>query len=220
MEIIRTGEPALSGSSLHSSRRGETWLVVTLLMLWLLIASCAASDARPSDSVDGNPSSEPVDGQEHEDPQAAARDFGIQNAKHPEQGLVFGGQPTEDQLRELAASGYSVVNLRMPDEDAGFSETDLVEQLGVDYFGIPVNGAALEDAETYQRFYRAMDEAERPTLVHCASGNRVGALYYAYLVERGGKEPDEALEIARANGLRSDALAEAVTQHLARETPE
>ena len=59
-------------------------------------------------------------------------------------------------------------------------------------------------------------DGSRPVLAHCASGNRVGGLYYAYLMAKRGLPREDALEQARASGLRSDALVTAVDQWLAR----
>ena len=43
---------------------------------------------------------------------AEPRDFGLAGARTPEEGLLFGGQPTPEQLAAAAAAGYRVVDLR------------------------------------------------------------------------------------------------------------
>jgi uncharacterized protein (TIGR01244 family) len=132
----------------------------------------------------------------------------------PEEGLVFGGQPSEGQLAALAAAGYRVIDLRMPEENRGYDEAAAAEALGIEYHNVPVGGPTLGDAETYERFFELFESVERPVVVHCASGNRVGGLYYAWLVARQGVPREEAIERARENGLTSERLRETVDAYL------
>lgn len=139
--------------------------------------------------------------------------FGILNAKLPEEGVVFGGQPSRSQLEALADAGYVVIDLRTPQEDRGFDQAALAGELGLEYINIPVS--SFEDADAYDKFMAAFAEASRPVLVHCRSGNRVAAMYYAYLVSEAGVARDEALEKALAAGLSRAQLADQVDAFLA-----
>lgn len=150
-------------------------------------------------------------------PAAAAeqKDHGLRNAKHPEPGVLFGGQPTEEQLRAMAADGLSfVLDLRAEGEDRGFDEPAALQSLDVPYLSLPVDAERMEQPETFERFIEAMQDLDGPTLVHCASGNRVGALYYAYLVAGKGENREAARKRARDMGLRSSALEKAVERYL------
>jgi uncharacterized protein (TIGR01244 family) len=148
----------------------------------------------------------------------AQEDFGLSGARHSEEGLLFGGQPTSEQLAAAGAAGYRVLDLRAPSEDRGYDEAAEARRLGIEYRSIPVDAEALQRDETYEAFFAALEGA-RPVVAHCASGNRVGGLYYAYLVARRGLPREEALARAKANGLRSDALARTVDQWLDRRSP-
>ncbi len=146
---------------------------------------------------------------------AEQKDHGLRNAKHPEVGLLFGGQPTGSQLESMAADGLSLVlDLRTESEDRGFDEPAALESLGVPYLNLPVDDDRLALPETFERFIEAMEKADGPTLVHCASGNRVGVMYYAYLAAAKGVEREEARIRARESGLRSAALEKAVDRYL------
>lgn len=139
---------------------------------------------------------------------SAAQPFGIANESHPEQGLLASGQPTQAQLQEVAKAGYkTVIDLRPPAEDHGFDEPAAVREAGMSYVNIPVTVAAL-DAATVDQFIATLKAAERPVYVHCASSNRVGALYYAWLVLETGMAEEEALEKAKAAGLSNPELTE------------
>ncbi len=146
---------------------------------------------------------------------AEQKDHGLRGAKHPEPGVLFGGQPTEDQLKAMAADGLSfVLDLRAEGENRGFDEPAALQSLDVPYLNVPVDAERLAQPETFERFIEAMDKVDGPVLVHCASGNRVGALYYAYLVAGKGVDREEARTRAKENGLRSAALEKAVDGYL------
>ena len=102
----------------------------------------------------------------------------VPNQCRPENRLFCGGQPTAEQLADFAREGGGcVVNLRPQAEMGTFDEGAVVRELGMEYVHIPVAGpedlsrqAAATLADAMQRF-----DAEH-LMVHCASGQRVGAL--------------------------------------------
>lgn len=121
-------------------------------------------------------------------------------------GLYSGGQPTPQDLADLAAAGVrTVINLRAPAEVVGFDEEREAARLGLRYVSIPVAGPQDLTPETTARFSRVFEQAQREgaTLLHCASGNRAGALV---ALDRGLTHSDsrlEALALGRAAGLGS-----------------
>jgi uncharacterized protein (TIGR01244 family) len=128
-------------------------------------------------------------------------------------GVYFGGQPTRDGLRAMGELGVKmVINLR-PDvemEDrVAFDEPALVGELGMRYETIPVAGPSLGVAEA-ERLAEILGETSGPVLLHCGSSNRVGGLWALYLNRSRGYEPDDAIALGRAAGLRSDHLEEVV----------
>ena len=92
------------------------------------------------------------------------------------------GQPTEDQLRDAAAEGFTaVINLApvnppyTPADEAG-----LARELGPTYIYIPVAWNNPTDAD-FAAFEQAMSAtAGRRTLIHCAANFRVTAFYTLY----------------------------------------
>jgi|SRR5699024_1035256 len=125
------------------------------------------------------------------------------NQLHPEPGYVTGGQPTPEQLETAARNGIRrVINLRPPTEDAGYDEAEQADQLGLEYTVLPIAGApdlTRDNAEQLDALLAGDESA--PTLVHCASGNRVGALMALRAAWVHGKSADEALAIGRRWGL-------------------
>ena len=114
------------------------------------------------------------------------------------------GQPTPEQLAELARAGVrTVINLRAPDEPVEFDEATEAARLGLRYVRLPIKGAADLDRERVQAFGRVLDDARREggVLIHCASSNRVGAMIALDEALNRGCGLDEALERGRAAGL-------------------
>ncbi len=125
----------------------------------------------------------------------------LPNGRFTEDGILVGGQPTPGQLQTLSDLGYStVVNLRMPQENES-TDAASVESLGMDYEWIPVAGAQGVNETNARRLAEILKAADGPVVVHCASGNRVGALFAMKAFYVDGKSPEDALAAGRAAGL-------------------
>lgn len=140
----------------------------------------------------------------------------IPNACSPGSGLCTGGRPRPEHLAEAARRGVKVVvNLCPAAEMADYDEAAEVARLGMRYVSIPVTGPADLTLENAQRLSAALQGAgaSHGVLLHCASGNRAGALLALKASYVDGKSPAEALATGRAAGLR--ALEDFVSQLLA-----
>ena len=107
--------------------------------------------------------------------------------------LGTAGQPTAEQLADIAEAGYEVViNIdapaAIPDEDA------IVAALGLPFFHIPVIWTAPKQSDL-DLFFDLMDmlKGER-IFLHCAANARVSAFVYLYRMARLGVDPAEAKE--------------------------
>ena len=119
-------------------------------------------------------------------------------------GLYAGGQPSAAQLRDLAAQGVrTLIDLRQPDEDRGFDETAQAEALGLRYVRIPVAGADGLDAGTIRAVHQALQQSQGPVLLHCASGNRAGAVLGLVNARYEQASPEQALLLGQRAGLKS-----------------
>jgi protein tyrosine phosphatase (PTP) superfamily phosphohydrolase (DUF442 family) len=96
--------------------------------------------------------------------------------------LATGGQPSEQQVRELSAAGFEVVvNLGLLDPRYCLAdEAGLVGSLGLTYFHVPVDFTAprSHDLET---FFDVMDASrDKNVFVHCAANYRVSSFVALY----------------------------------------
>lgn len=128
---------------------------------------------------------------------------GLPNPKHPAPDCIVGGQPTPDQLAAAARAGVRrVINLRGASEDAGYDEAARAAELGLEYHAVPVTGPQDLTPEKARELEALLTAADRPmTLVHCASGARVGALIALRAGWLRGKSTAEAIAIGRRWGL-------------------
>ena len=146
----------------------------------------------------------------------AVRSAGITNLRTPEDNLLSSGQPTASQLRTAAAAGLkNVINLRTPEEELDYDEAELVESLGMQYFSIPVatggSGINAENAASLQQVLERLKG--QSALVHCGSGNRVGALM-ALSAFANGAPAAMALEEGTRWGMTSESLQQQVRESL------
>lgn len=120
----------------------------------------------------------------------------------PRPGLFTGGQPSPTDWAALKAQGVAmVVNLRSGEEMAGRNEAAEVAAAGMAYVGIPVPGEDAIDADNARRLWTLLKVSDAPVFVHCASGNRTGALLALGAAQAGGMSPEAALEFGRRAGL-------------------
>lgn len=146
----------------------------------------------------------------------------IPNARTPMEGVLTGGQPTEEQLAELARAGYrTLVNLRTEGEnEVSDREAELAEKLGMRYVHLPMAGAEGLTEDNAKALEEVLaDESVYPVVVHCGSGNRVGALFALKAFYFDCQNGKEALETGKAAGLTRLEPAVRKTLGVEDETP-
>lgn len=125
----------------------------------------------------------------------------VANLTQPAANRFSSGQPTQDQLAALAAAGVKhIVSLR-PASELDWDERSVVESLGMTFHNIPVgvpDGINQENAEAFSQVLA--DIGEEPVLMHCASGNRVGALVALKHAQDTG-DVETAITIGKAWGI-------------------
>lgn len=145
----------------------------------------------------------------------------LPNGATPLPDVITSGQPSAEQIESLAAARvHMVLDLRLPEEDRGFAEREVVEKAGMEYRNIPVSYDGVTD-ETFEAVRVAIG-AHRPILVHCRSANRVGGMLLPYLALDEGKGAEDAFDLACAIGLKNAALTEWAMDYVERhagETP-
>ena len=129
--------------------------------------------------------------------------YGLPMERHLPSGLVVGGQPDESALQAAKSAGRElVVSLRATEEADQDQEPKWVANLGMSFVSLPVKGSAGVTEEAARSLDEVLSRAPAAkTLLHCAAGNRAGAL----LALRGFFVADltrtEALSLGKDAGL-------------------
>jgi uncharacterized protein (TIGR01244 family) len=127
--------------------------------------------------------------------------------------IFFAGQPTAEAFRQAPSRNIKlVIDLRAPEEMAGsdgFDEAALAEALGMEYVSLPITGETFS-AERADELRQLLERSPGPAMIHCASSNRVGALWALYLHRHRGIGLDEAIARGQAAGMTKAPLVESV----------
>lgn len=132
----------------------------------------------------------------------ALEDVALPNLKMPRRDVFSCGQPSPEQLREIKEAGVvTIVDLRGPGE-SDWDEQAAVEGLGMAYHRVPVVGPEDISEENARRLGGILDDGSaQPVLIHCGSGNRVGALYALKAYYCDDCDGEQAMAAGRAAGL-------------------
>ncbi len=120
----------------------------------------------------------------------------------PDDKTIVCGALDDKKVAALAKSGVELVINLQPDDELTFDEAAAVEQAGMSYEHLPINGAA----ELKQLKILAFDNILRQhhgkkIAMHCGSGNRVGAAIALRAGWLRGRKMDTAMERGRSHGL-------------------
>jgi len=114
---------------------------------------------------------------------------------------ISSGQPDGATLDALKAAGFTtVIDFRANGEDRGIDEAKEVAARNMTYINFPIAGASDVTYDNARELDRLLSTVDGPVLVHCQSGNRVGALY-ALREKLAGASNEEALAVGKAAGL-------------------
>lgn len=116
--------------------------------------------------------------------------------------IATSGAIDADSIDKVKALGFkSILDIRTPREGV-VMEQKSAEKHGLAFENIPVGGTA-PTAESLARFTVWIENKDNyPTLVHCASANRVGLLWGMYRVQK-GVSLEEALGEAKTIGMKA-----------------
>lgn len=132
---------------------------------------------------------------------------GIANYTRVDAIVACGGATEPDAFAALAADGFrSVINLRLASEPGVAEEAAFVEAAGLIYIHLPMDGNAPDEAVAEAFLEAVAHPAHQPAYVHCASANRVGAVWAIKRVVRDGWTRERALDEAQAIGLKSPTM--------------
>jgi len=171
----------------------NVWAVFALTSIWSLSLITAQDDLAP----------------------VQKNELGTTRNVHSCEGLFLSGQPSQQDVKVIKEQGIKrVISLRQEGE-IDWQEGTVVQDAGLEFVAIPF---AAPDTLTDQVFDQVrkllQDSAQTPTLLHCGSANRVGAVWLTHRVLDQGVPLEVALKEARQIGLRTPAYEERAKQYI------
>jgi uncharacterized protein (TIGR01244 family) len=142
---------------------------------------------------------------------------GVVNYTRVDATVACAGATPVEALPELKKNGFaSVINFRMPTEQgANIDEAKATaEKVGLKYIHIPYQTPTPEIADAFLK--AVADPANQPVYIHCASANRVGAMWFIKRVKLDGWDTEKAMKEAETIGLRAPALREFALNYVKR----
>lgn len=134
---------------------------------------------------------------------------GITNFSKVETTIACGGATSAAAVPELKKMGYvAIINLRLPTEQGADTEAEMAaaQAAGMNYVALPFNAAAPDPAVVDKFIAAVTASANQPAYIHCASANRVGALWAVKRMLVDGWDEEKAITEATAIGLSNPAL--------------
>lgn len=127
----------------------------------------------------------------------------VDGAVQPQPNWLISAQPEPHEFVAGSQAGVRhVINARGLDEDPGWNQSALMEALGLQYHRVPIARADDLNREAVEAFDQILtDIGDDPAMMHCASGNRVGALFALRAAWLKGEDTESAIEIGKAHGL-------------------
>lgn len=139
----------------------------------------------------------------------------LPNLSHHAPNFVAAGRIEANDIATLRQAGIEVViDLSDSEETPDFDEAAAVSDAGMRYSNLPIDGANGLTRENVERFDRLVTAAgDAPTLIHCGSSNRVGALIALRAATLQGQSAEDAIALGKNWGLKG--LEPAVREQLA-----
>src|SRR4051812_45054967 len=134
---------------------------------------------------------------------------GANNFARLETTVACGGATTPEAVPEIKKLGFkSIINLRLPSEAGANVEAEAAaaKTAGINFYNIPFSGQSPDPKVADQFLQTITEKSNEPAFIHCAAGNRAGAMWMIKRLVVDHWDTDKAFTEATALGLTSPAL--------------
>ena len=134
---------------------------------------------------------------------------GAQNFTRLETTVACGGATTPEAVPAIKEMGFkSIINLRLPTEPGANVEGEALaaKTAGINFYSIPFSGQSPDPKVADQFITTITTPGNEPAYIHCAAGNRAGAMWMIKRLVVDKWDADRAFTEATALGLTSPAL--------------
>ena len=154
-------------------------------------------------------------------PKLKAAELGSTRNVHSFGKTLLCGQPSAEDLAEAKKRGIKVVLTLRTKGEVNWDEAGTVKDLGLEFHRL---GFRAPDTLTDSIFDGSLkilaNAGEQPVMLHCASANRVGAVWLAHRVLNDGLKVEDARKEAVTVGLRTAGYEERALDYIRRKQAE
>ena len=152
---------------------------------------------------------------EDKPPTLAKTELGATRNVHSFGKTMLCGQPTAAEFAEAKKRGIkTVITLREKNEIA-WDESAALEQLGLNFYQLGFRAPDSLTPAIIEKTITIMGDPKRtPVMLHCASANRVGALWLAHRVLNDKIDIETARKESKTVGLRTPAYEERILSYI------
>lgn len=119
--------------------------------------------------------------------------------------FYLAGQPGAESFNTFKELGVkTVVNMRDSGEGDFSFEGKLCNQYGMKYVHVPIMVGGMLSKPACDQVSAMVDD--QPTVIHCASANRVCGWLITHLVTKKGMDFDDAVDVATSLGLTNPSF--------------
>ncbi|QDT44761.1 hypothetical protein Pan241w_48770 [Gimesia alba] len=143
-------------------------------------------------------------------------EMGTISPLHRSDQIYLAGQPMQTDFDLIQKTGVkTILNLR-PMTEQRWDEGSYLKMLELDYINIPFRAPDTLTPAVFDQCRKILnDKSKHPVVVHCASANRVGAIWLTHRVLDDGISFDAALKEARQVGLKTPGYIERAKAYIA-----
>lgn len=130
--------------------------------------------------------------------------------------IYLAGQPSKAALKQLADDGVkTIISLRHPDEER-WDEEQACKELDLKFYRYQISSPGDINKKLIDAIRKHLVAAKKDSgvMLHCASANRVGAIWLAHRVKDAGLTVAEASVEAKAVGLVVPQLEKQAIKYL------
>lgn len=129
-------------------------------------------------------------------------EYNLGTVLNPEDNIVVTGALNPAVIGDLKTAGVEVVINLQPEDELTFDERSALDAADIAYINVPIRDANDLKQVKIMDFDKALRQYHgKNTLIHCKSGNRVGAAVALRAGWLRGRKMDTSLERGKAAGL-------------------